>query len=111
MQEYILSCCSTADLSAEHFEKRGIQYVCFHFTLDGKPYEDDLGKSIPFADFYKAMQNGADTRTSQVNEGEYIDYFTPFLEAGKDILHVCLSSGLSGAYNSAALARDTLKEK
>ena len=111
MQNYVLSCCSTADLSEEHFLKRDIHYICFHFSLDGKSYEDDLGKSIPFADFYRAMQNGSETRTSQVNEGEYIDYFTPFLEEGKDILHVCLSSGISGAYNSAALARDALKEK
>ncbi|MBR0406500.1 MAG: DegV family protein [Clostridia bacterium] len=111
MQNYVLSCCSTADLSEEHFLKRDIHYICFHFSLDGKSYEDDLGKSIPFADFYRAMQNGSETRTSQVNEGEYIDYFTPFLEEGKDILHVCLSSGISGAYNSAAMAREALKEK
>ena len=78
MQDYILSCCSTADLSAEYFEKRNIQYVCFHFTLDGKPYEDDLGKSIPFPEFYKAMQNGADTRTSQINADEFVAAFTPF---------------------------------
>ena len=30
MSEYILSCCSTADLTKEHFERRNIEYVCFH---------------------------------------------------------------------------------
>ena len=40
---YILSCCSTADLSREHFESRDIHYICFHFFLDGKAYPDDLG--------------------------------------------------------------------
>ena len=44
---YILSCCSTADLSREHFESRDIHYICFHFFLDGKAYPDDLGESIP----------------------------------------------------------------
>ncbi|MBR3106772.1 MAG: DegV family protein [Clostridia bacterium] len=111
MQDYVLSCCSTADLSDRHFKDRDIHYICFHFYLDGKPYDDDLGKSISFPDFYKAMQNGAETRTSQVNEGEFIEYFTPFLEAGKDILHVCLSSGISGVYNSAVMAKEQLQEK
>lgn len=111
MSDFILSCCSTADLSQRHFDERDIHYICFHFYLDGKPYADDLGRSIPFADFYQAMANGAETKTSQINEGEFVDYFTPFLEQGKDILHVCLSSGISGVYNSAVLARETLKEK
>ena len=48
---YILSCCSTADLSEEHFTERNISYICFHFELDGKQYPDDLGKSIPFDKF------------------------------------------------------------
>ena len=111
MSDYILSCCSTADLSQRHFEEREIHYCCFHFYLDGKPYADDLGRSISFADFYKAMENGAETKTSQINDEEFVDYFTPFLEQGKDILHVCLSSGISGVYNSAVLAKETLKEK
>lgn len=111
MAKYVLSCCSTADLTQEHFEKRNIHYICFHFYLNGKQYPDDLGKSYPFDQFYKAMANGAETKTSQVNVDEFIDYFTPFLEQGFDILHVCLSSGLSGVYNSAQIARSDLLEK
>ena len=111
MSEYILSCCSTADLPQEHFESRDIHYICFHFELDGKQYLDDLGKSIAFHDFYQAMKNGAETRTSQINAEEFIQYFTPFLEEGKDILHLTLSSGISGVYNSAMIAREELMEK
>ena len=111
MNDFILSCCSTADLSQEHFNRRDIHYICFHFYLDGKPYPDDLGKSYPFDKFYQAMANGAETKTSQINVDEFIAYFTPFLEAGKDILHVCLSSGISGVSNSAFNAQQILKEK
>lgn len=110
MADYVLSCCSTADLSAEHFAARNIEYVCFHFSMDGRRYSDDLGHSIPFDEFYSRMVGGADTKTSQVSTGEYVEYFTPFLQAGKDVLHLCLSSGISGSYNSACLARDELKE-
>lgn len=111
MGKYILSCCTTADLSDEHFKSRDINYICFHFELDGKQYEDDLGKSISYDDFYKAMANGAETKTSQINVDEFIEYFTPFLEAGQDILHVSLSSGISGVYNSANIAKTMLEEK
>ena len=111
MGDYIISCCSTADLSKEHFEKRDIHYICFHFYLNGKPYTDDLGQSISFDAFYKAMADGAETKTSQVNDDEFVAYFTPFLEQGKDILHVCLSSGISGVYNSAVIAQKQLQEK
>ena len=111
MRSYVLSCCSTADLSAEHLEERDIHYICFHFSLNGKEYVDDLGKSIPFEAFYKAMSEGAETKTSQVNVEEYMEYFEPFLKQGKDILHVSLSSGISGACNSAKIAKETLEEK
>ena len=69
--QYILSCCSTADLTPEHFKERNISYICFHYELDGVEYKDDLGQSINFEDFYKAMAQGADTKTSQVNADEY----------------------------------------
>ena len=108
---YVLSCCSTADLTKEHFEARGIHYVMFHFQLDGTEYPDDLGQSIPFEDFYHMMAAGADTKTSQPNVEQFVSEFEPILKSGKDILHVCLSTGLSGVYNSACLARDTLAEK
>lgn len=111
MGEYILSCSSTADLRREHLEERDIQYICFHFELGGRQYMDDLGKSIPLADFYQAMADGENTKTSQINVEEYEQYFESFLKEGKDILHLTLSSGISGTVNSAMIARDTLSEK
>ncbi len=111
MGNFVLSCCSTADLTRAHFEERNIHYICFHFSLNDRQYADDLGQSISFSDFYQAMRQGAETKTSQVNQDEFAAYFTPFLEAGMDILHVCLSSGISGVYNSAMLAKTMLEEK
>jgi len=111
MSDYILSCCSPADLSKEHFESIDVKYICFHYFLDGEEYPDDLGQTISHEDFYARMSAGADTRTSQVNVSEYVDFFTPFLEDGKDIVHVCLSSGISGTINSARNAALILKER
>lgn len=108
---YVLSCCSTVDLTKEHLQGRDIRHIGFHFFMDGKEYLDDLGETIPFEEFYAAMNAGADTSTAQVNIAEYLDYFTGILESGKDLLHVCLSSGLSGTYNSAVNAARIAQER
>ncbi len=115
MSDFILSACSTADLTKEQFNQRNIHYICFHYFLNDVEYADDLYTSITPEAFYQAMVDGADTRTSQVNISEYLDYFTQFLEQGKDILHLTLSSGISGSYtsavNAAAIARERYPER
>ena len=111
MADYYLTCCSTADLSKEYFDKRRIKYICFHFEIDGADYLDDLWQSMKPETLYQKMIDGAMTKTSQVNIGEYRDFFEAILKDGKDILHLTLSSGISGTYNSAVLAANDLKEE
>ena len=64
-----------------------------------------------YDEFYAAIAAGADTRTSQINAEEYLTYFESFLAQGKDIFHVCLSTGLSGTFNSARIAAETAAER
>ena len=98
-------------MTKEFFENRSIPYVCFHFTMGGKQYSDDLGQSMSFDEFYKKIGEGVLSTTSQVNVAEFIEFFEPFLKKGKDIVHVSLSSGLSGTFNSATIAASQLKEQ
>lgn len=111
MADFILSCCSSADLSKERFDARDIKYLCFHFSLNGIEYPDDLGQTVPPAQLYKRMLAGEDSKTSQPSAGEYIDFFEQFLSEGKDVLHVTLSTGISGAYNSATVAAEQMRAK
>ena len=111
MRDYALSCESTADLSIEHFKNIDVQYVCFSYTMDGETYKDDLGLSMPFDLFYKRVADGSDVKTSQVNTEEFVEYFENFLKQGLDILHICLSSGITGVMNSANSAKDILQDK
>ena len=112
MSKYVISCCSTADLTKEQMEARDLHYICFHYELNGKEYADDLGQSMPFDQFYKEMAaEGATTKTSQVNAEEYEEYFESFLKEGYDVLHLTLSSGISGSINSANIAREELMER
>ncbi|MGI6033931.1 MAG: DegV family protein [Coriobacteriales bacterium] len=111
MAQFVLSCESTADLSQEVMDEFDIKYVCFHFYLDGVEHPDDLGQSVPFDEFYRRMAEGADTRTAGISVGEYENHFRPFLEEGRDILHVSLSTGLSGTYNAARDAAARLSKE
>ncbi len=111
MSDYILSCCSTADLTKEHLDARQIEYICYHFIMEGGEYPDDLGQTMPFETFYAKMAAGAQPTTAQVNTAQFIAFFEPFLKEGKDILHVSLSSGLSGTYGAACIAKEELSAK
>lgn len=111
MGNYCLSCCSTVDLTPERMKQRDLHYVCFRYTLDGTEYPDDMGVTMSSEELFDRMRKGAETKTSQVSVTEYIRHFEPLLREGKDILHVTLSSGLTGTYNSACLAKAELAEQ
>ena len=111
MAEYCLTGCSSADLSEAHFKERSIPYICFQFEIDGVTYPDDLGKTIPPAELYRRMEAGAMTKTSQISVGAYEEFFEGFLKEGRDIIHITLSSGISGTVNSARIAANDLKNR
>ena len=111
MSDYILSCCTAADLSKEYLESRDIHYIGLHYSLGGEEFVDDLGYTISMEEFYRRMVEGEMTSTSQVNIEDYSEYFEEFLKEGKDILHLTISSGISGTFNSCRLAQRELAEK
>lgn len=110
-QDYVLCCESTADMPASFFEDNHIPYACFHFLMDDEEFPDDLGQSMSFEHFYYRISEGAMPTTSAINSGEYIQTWTPFLEAGHDILHISFSSGLSSSYETAVATAKELKAK
>ncbi len=112
MHDYILSCCSAADVTPEKLEAMDVRLICNDFSMNGVPYKDDLGRTMTYPEFYDRIRAGETGVTSQINPADYVDYFTKlFEEEDKDILHVCLSSGLSGTFQSALAAAETLKER
>lgn len=111
MGNYVLATCSTADVSAEHLKEREIEYISFSYYMDEQEYVDDLGQTMPFDEFYNKMVNGADTKTSQPNVGQFKEFLTPYLKDGRDVIVLVLSSGLSGAYASSKIAIEELKEE
>lgn len=111
MAEFVLTCSSTVDMPESFFKERGIPFICYYFIMDGKEYPDDLGKTMSFEEFYRRLDAGAMPITTQINMDRFIEFFEPFLKEGKDVLHVEMSSGLSGTFNSCRMAQEELEQK
>lgn len=108
---YVLASDATLDLPTDLVEKYNITVVPMAFNLDGKEilhYPDE--RNITIEEFYSALKQGKMSSTSQINPTTYVEVFSPILERGEDILYVCFSSGLSGTYQSALIAKDMLLE-
>ncbi len=112
MNEYLLMTDATCDLPASVLEDQGVGVIPMEFTLDGKVYHHfPDAREMGFHDFYEKVRQGFMPTTSQINHQTYFQYFEPVLQAGKDILYVAFSSGLSGTYQAALLAVEELRQK
>lgn len=111
MTDFILSTTSSLDISIEELYKEDIKWIGYPFQLDDKEYTDDLGKTITLDEFYQRMIEGSSVSTSQITYVKYMEYFENLLKEEKDILHVCLSSGITGEYQQALMAKKELEEK
>ncbi|WP_416335364.1 DegV family protein [Anaerococcus sp. DFU013_CI05] len=110
MADYILSCESTIDLAVNYVKELGVSVINANYVLNGETYPDDFGQSLDMKSFYDNMRQGATPSTSRINIGEYLNYLRPFLEAGQDVVHICLSTGMSSQYESLLEAINMLKE-
>ncbi|OAU87427.1 DegV family protein, partial [Lacticaseibacillus rhamnosus] len=103
------SCC---DLPYQTLHDHQVEFVSMHFTVNGTDYEDDLGEDhYDINAFYEQLKQNVMPTTTQVNVGQFVDFFTPYVKANTPILYVGFSSGLSGTFNSATQARAMLLEK
>ena len=107
-RKYMLYSDSTCDLSEEILSKMDVRLFDLSFEIDGRTY---TGNEMPLKAFYDNMRNGAMTKTSQVPPAVYEEEFEKCINEGYDILHISFSSGLSGSYNAACIAKDSLLEK
>ena len=111
MSNYVLTTSSTCDLSKKYLSDNNIPYVNFSFIINNEEkYTDDFYSNISKVDFFDKIKNN-DIKTSQPSSEDYSKLWEPILKEGKDIIHIELSSGISGAYNGACIIRDILLEQ
>ena len=99
---------SAANLPKDIVEKYNINVVSFTYSVNGSE-EDELAVNFDGKEFYDAMRNGAQIKTSMVNIAKFSESFEKALEEGNDVLYVGLSGGVSGTSNAAKIAAEELK--
>lgn len=102
------SCC---DLPIEYIKEKKIKFARLTCNYNNKHYYDDFGQSLTHQQFFLDLRNGEIPFTSQPNVEEFYNKFKNILEEGKDILYICVSSGLSGTENSATIAKNMLLDE
>ena len=95
---------TSANLPSPYLAQHGVQAVPLTYLVDGKEYSCTDTETFDGDTFYETLKEAAEVSTSQVPPQRYIDYFTPALEPGEDILFVGMSSGISGSFNAALMA-------
>ena len=99
------------DFSAEEAKQHNVQIIPFYITLDQQTHLKE-GVDITKDEYYKRLKTDKNLypKTAQPSPQDYIDLYTPYLQAGSDVISLTISSKLSGTYNSATLAANMLKE-
>lgn len=109
---YALFSDSTTDITPKMADEIDVTILPLMFTIEGKDYFNYLdGRDMDNKTFYARMRAGAVSVTTQLNASQFVDAFEPVLEKGFDVYYMAFSSGLSGTYHSACMARDELQEK
>lgn len=103
------SCCNLAE---ETIDRYGLHVLPLTFMADGEDtvYQSYLkGEKTDLSQFYKMMRDGKVFRTSLPNLSNTETLFRSLLDAGRDILYLGFSSGLSGTYEATELLAKQLR--
>lgn len=111
MKKFVILLDSTCDMSVELMEKYDIGYVKMGVTFDDVTYPASLTwDDFTPEQFYEKMKTGTRVYTNQINEPEFNQVFSEYINQGYDILYIACSSGLSGSVKAAELAAKKLNE-
>ena len=102
---------TSANLDVALLRQQGIGVIPFSFYIDGQETRCTDTEQFDAKAFYDGMRRGTPVTTSQLTPQRYLDCFAPLLAAGRDILFVGMSSGISGSYASARMAAAQLQEE
>lgn len=111
MRDYVIVTDSCCDMPRSYMEENQIPFVSLTCSLLGKEYRDDFGASLSYKDFYQGMRNGEIPKTSQPNANAFYKVFEDIVKNDKSILYIGVSSGLSGTYNSANIAKNMILDE
>lgn len=111
MSKFILSTDTCCDDFKSHLKQDNIEYITMSYICEDEVLHDEANSFEDYENFYNEMRNGKVFSTTGLNVFEVREYFEYLLKKyNSDILHICLSSGLSGTYNIVQSVADELNE-
>ena len=110
MSDFAIVTDTAAELLEELSVKLDIHMIPMEFTMSGVSYQHDAGyRQMDAKTFYRRLRDGEMATTSAINPGQYVEYLTPILAGGQDVLLLVFSSGLSSTYQNSLLAAEELR--
>lgn len=100
------SCC---DFPTPMYGQLGLTFVPLTVEFRGNTFDDKNDDTLK--DMYQGLRAGEVAKTSAVNPSRWSQAMEKALAAGKDVLVLAFSSGLSTTYQSAVIAADELKDE
>ena len=103
-------CDSTSYLPADLIAAREIEVVSLYVSIDGdQSKETEVGDYAAFFDRLRASEGGA--TTSQPSVGDFAAVYEPLLDAGREVVSIHISAGISGTCEAAQQARQRLVDE
>ncbi len=110
MRKFAILTDTASDLPESYYTEHDIAAVRLGFTMDGVTYEGEDGAHLDVKEFYKRLRGGSMPTTFQATPDQIAKTMISLCEAGKDILALAFSSGLSGTYESYVKAAELVRE-
>lgn len=111
MKDFQIFTDSCSDLPIDYINEKGIKFASLSCSYNGKEYRDDFGQDLSHKKFFDDLRNGQMPLTSQPSVEEFYRKFKEIADKQKDILYICVSTGLSGTENSATIAKNMILDE
>lgn len=109
MSDILIYTDSAADLPLKYAQDNNVTIIPFYITFDGSTYYKE-GVELNDADFFDKISQGITPKTSCPSVEDYTNAFQKGIDDGKKIVCICLSSKLSGSYQSALIAAEEFND-
>lgn len=102
---------TSANLPAAYLREHDVAAIPFSYFIDGEEHQCPGPDELDGESFYKMLADGGEVKTTLISAQRYADFFRPYLQAGRDLLYVGMSSGISSSMSMATLAANELLEE
>lgn len=108
-RDYVIIADSTNDLPEDFTRENGVVIVSLLYQLNDDVYGKE--RNLTPHEFYEGMREGKSTKTAAVNIDDIREQFMKAIMDGKDVLFMCLSSGISSTAANAFVCKAEIEEE